>query len=160
MPKEPQTRLIDGFEYEVTQLGFTEGRRALVRLIRAIGPTLGKALQNVDNKLDFSKIKNLEDVKVSVAGQIVEELSTCLTDEHLDYFCKVFGDNTLVSVSPANRANKVPLDMQWQERHFQGNYTSFFKWLWFCLEVNFAGFTDGLGALSRNGSPAEGSPSS
>lgn len=148
MTEHTQRKTIDGYVYEVTQLGFREGRHTLTRLIHFLGPTLAKTLKGVDGGLKVSEIKNLSNIKLAVVSALIEELSHSINDDDLDHFCQIFGDTTLVSVDLKHKDNLVPLDLEHQEIHFKGEYGRFFKWLWFCLEVNYAGFTSGLTDLA------------
>lgn len=157
-----ETRNIDGWEYQVEPLGFKEGRRCLVRLIKLLGPTLANTLQNLEGGLDLEKIKDVGEVKVKVIGTIVQELTDGIDDETLDYFCRVFGEVTLASGEKGQKAG-IKLTAENQELHFKAAYDRFFKWLWFCLEVNYSGFTGGLTSIAakfqRNQGTATGSMS-
>jgi len=123
-----------------------------VRVIKFVGPTLANTLKNIDGGLDLQKIKNVEDLKVTVIGNIVEEISEAISEEALDYFCDVFGATTLVSAKQHDSKNLVLCDTSHQELHFMGAYDRFLKWLWFCLQVNFSGFTKGLSDLATKAS--------
>ncbi len=136
-----EERLIGRYVYRVSQLGFTAGRQMLVRLTKALGPVLARMLEGASlatGKLSVSGMST-----ASVAGALYE-LAERLTEADLEYACAVFGMQTVVVID-----GRTPqLDKAFQELHFAGAYDEMIKWLGFCLEVNYSGFTSALGGLS------------
>jgi len=139
--REPQKKTIDGITFEVTPLGFKQGRKAFVRLSKALGPALGAA-PSVD------ALKAGRNVSA-----ILERLVAEVSDDDLEWFASTLGDkNTRYSTDLEawpflNSANRETL--------FQGRLTLFFKWLIFALEVNFSDFLDLLKSVKTDGAPSE-----
>lgn len=121
-----QEKEIDGTLYEVTPLPFGIGQKALVRAIHVLSPLFGAALK--DGGEGTAKYAAIFDV-----------LPRCLTEDDVSYFSKVFGGQSKYQ----DGERWVPLIAQNQELHFAAKYPTFFKWLFFNFEVNFAGFIDG-----------------
>lgn len=133
--REAQKKTIGEVTFEVTPLGFKQGRKAFVRLSKAVGPALAAA-ESVDH------------IKAGrgVTGML-EKLLDNVTDDDLDWFAEVMGKATRFS----RDGDRWPyLDGNNREALFGGNLVLFFKWIVFCLEVNYADFLD----LLKSGQPA------
>jgi len=125
---ETKSRVIGRYEYKVTQLGFKKGNATWVRLLKVLGPALGKLLETG---------ANLKSMNVAALSGPLAELAMTLTEEDLNYFCEVFGEATVVEVSADKKPILVP---KVQETHFAGQYGEMLKWLAFCVEVNYSDF--------------------
>lgn len=154
-----ERRTIDGHVYEVRQLGFHEGRRALVRFLKFIGPALANFLTG-ETKLGVSASGEAE-IDGEAVGNVIREFLERLDEDELAYFCELFGQQTDVSAQPGS-SKMIALDTELQDIHFAGRYGAATRWLIFCVEVNFGGFFKGAGALAgigRNLASAAPSPS-
>lgn len=121
---EAERKTIDGIVFEVSPLGFKQGRKAFVRLSKAVGPALAAA-------------KSLEDLKGSNVTAMLEKLVREIDDEDLEWFSDVFGKVTRFS----REGDKWPfLTDSNRELLFQGRIMLFLKWLAFSLEVQFSDF--------------------
>ena len=125
--KNTETRTIDGVQFRVTQLGFSASRKALLRLSKSIGPALAEVLEAAESTKDVALAPAL--------GRLVESVN----EEDLDFFSQVFGEST----SYSEDGERWPLlRKENQEILFTGRMLTFFKWLGFCIEVNYADFFD------------------
>jgi hypothetical protein len=145
------SKIIDGVEFELTQLGPKEGRNVLLRLTKCLGPALltiagdGKSLGDIDHL-----------VIAGALGQLAEKVS----EEDLDYLCLKFGEVSKARIGP----NLVPLSSAMQDQVFAGELLLMFKWLIASAEVSFASFLAPLRAMQARTSakvaPASSSPTS
>ena len=125
--REPQKRTIEGVTFEVTPLGFKRGRRAFVRLSKAIGPALGAA-DSVDALRQGRGVT-----------EVLEKLLDSVSDEDLEWFADVLGKGTRFS----RDGDKWPfLNESNRDALFGGELVLFFRWLMFALEVNFSDFLE------------------
>ncbi len=133
--------VIDDLEFEVGMLNVKDARAVLVRLTRVLGPTLTKLAG-----------QDLGSVDVAVT---LGHLMTALSEDDLDFVCDKFGTVCKVRVGP----NLVSVKGA-GEAVFQGKLMTMFRWLWECIQWNFADF---LGALQATAPPKStgggGSPS-
>ena len=120
--REPEKKTIDGVTFEVTPLGYAVGRKAFVRLTKAVGPALAEAAQGS------------EEGSMSAA---LERLVSSVEDSDLEWFADVLGKTTRFSTD----GSKWPfLSEANRETLFSGRIFLFFQWLAFALEVNFSDF--------------------
>lgn len=128
LEERQQTREIDGVVYRVTPLPFGTGRPALMRLLKVMAPVLSAALAEPTN----------------ANAALLAALPTALSDDDLAWFARIFGDASQYQ----DGSRWVPLIQQNQELHFAARYEAFFRWLLFCVEVNFGGFFGGIKTAS------------
>ncbi len=114
---QAKSKVIDGLEYKVTQLGAKEGRRLLTRLVKVAGPMMAGAGTG------------------DVSGALERALGG-LKDEDVDFLCDTLARSTEVQVDSTHQ----PLLADIFDSHFAGNYHNLMKWLAFALEVNFGSF--------------------
>lgn len=123
MAREQKSKVIGNFEYQVTQLGATEGRKVFTRLAKLLGAGAGS--------------------KEPIAG-----ILAALNDEDVGYLCEVFAKVTFVKIDE----KRSPQLSGIFEEHFAGQYNGMVKWLLFCLELNFASFFQEIGvAMTGSG---------
>lgn len=153
---ETREKTIGNHTYYVRQLGATKGRQALVRLVKTLGPVLGAALGGMSLE-QMSKSKepiNVMDMDADTIAPLLESLATHINESDLEWFCDTFGECTQVKTP---EGGQVPLNKEKQELHFAGRYGEMFRWLGFCLEVNFKDFlsipVSGLGAAAGQPAP-------
>lgn len=136
--REPMKKSIGDVTFEVTPLGFKVGRKAFVRLSKALGPSL-KELTAAKDLLHAGTI-------AGAFGKVIEHVS----DEDLDWFAEIMGKGTRFS----RDGDKWPfLNEANREVLFAGNLTLFFQWLAFCLEVNFSDFLELFKDALKGGAP-------
>ena len=124
LEERKKSKDIDGVTYEVTPLQFSIGRQALTRLTKVLSHILPEILNDK------------EDENRALANAF-RKLPEAISDDDIEYFVKTFGPT---SSYRSGNGNMVPMVPQNLELHFAGNYTAFFKWIAFCVEVNFGGF--------------------
>ena len=143
----------------------------LVRLVRVLGPVVGALMEGAASKMTSgpkgSKTKPVAAMDKSArlgaileadpatVSKVLTELGSRLTEEDLEYFASVFGATTQVEREPGKL---LPLTLQDQEIHFAGRFGEMFRWLGFCLEVNYSDFFGNSGPAPgpAHGGPAEG----
>ncbi len=123
---QKQQRDIDGTTYEVTPLPTSIGLKALVRLLHIMSPVLAAAAKDGSNQ--------------DKVGGMLAALPTALSEGDLEYFTSIFGAQSKYQDGP----NWIPLLKQNQELHFAGKYGELFRWLVFCVEVNYKNFFVGI----------------
>ncbi len=127
MGLETKTKTIDDFEFEVTQVKAKEGRRVFVRLAKIAGPGLGVLAD--------------DDI-----GKALDEVLKKIDDQTFDYLCDLFGKYSHVTVDGV----KKQLTPGFQDTFFAAKYGLLFKWIAFCLEVNFRDFYEMLKNLDMS----------
>lgn len=132
--RDPEQRTIDGIAFEVTPLGYKKARQVFVRLTKTIGPALAMGAEGAD--VDMA----------AVLGVLTDRVS----DADLEYFGEVFGSTTKYSTDGERWPFLRAAD---QETLFAGQLMLFFRWLAFCLEVNFSDFLDFLKSAEVGGGP-------
>ncbi len=137
--REEQQKTIEEITFKVIPLGFKQSRKAFVRLAKAAGPALGKA----DS---IASLKAGKDI-----GAVLEGLVDSVSDNDLEWFASVFGKTTRYSTD----GEKWPFMTEAnQETMFSGRLILFFRWLRFCLEVNYSDFLELLRSVETDaGSP-------
>ena len=124
-----EEKQIGDHTFKISQLGSREGRRILVRLIKLLGPALGEIVESRGN------------IEQAI-GAGLSDLARNITNDDLTDLCQTFGNSTEVIIE----GKPVRLSIDFQEIFFAGRYGAMMKWLKACLEVNFADFTELLGA--------------
>lgn len=140
---------IEGVTYKVTQLPFKDARRLFMRLARIFGPSLATLAEGV---------KSVDDLPLaSMVTKAVENLS----DRDLDEVSDMLAEVTQYSVDGQKWPPllfkgdpRKPVDNR--DDLFGGSLTSFFRWLWFALEVQFGDFSKALGKRSASDPASEG----
>lgn len=152
-----ETRRIGPYEYKVTQMGAIKGRAVSLRLIKCFLPFFTEVMQGEPVK-GKSKKKIVEEAKegkidlknLEWLGSALSKLE--LNEDDLTYLCDAFSPLTFVML-PDGRNPR--LDHIFDE-HFAGHYVDLVKWLIFCVQVNFADFTDAAlsaGSAAPNNEP-------
>jgi hypothetical protein len=126
LEEKAQTREIDGRAFRAWPLPFGLGLTALVRLSGIVSPVLSSMFKGATES-------------ERMAG-LFDALPAALSVDDVQYFARLFGDASHVK----DGDNWVPLVEKNQAERFEGQYMAFFKWLTFCMEVNFSGFFDGV----------------
>lgn len=119
--RQTKSHAINGFVYDITQMGAKEARIVLAHILRIVGPAAA-----------------VEGESASIAAVI-----NALTDTEVDYLCDTFAKGTMVGPDDGKNA-RVSLKDQF-DNHFVGKYGDMIKWLWAALETNFQSFFSDLG---------------
>ncbi|MBW2672067.1 MAG: hypothetical protein JRD89_01460 [Deltaproteobacteria bacterium] len=125
--------------YRVTQLPFTEGRGAALRLAKIAGPALAEAFGGIDSEV------NLEDMDVGNMAGAFNTLLMSMTEEDLKYFTDLFAENSEVETGPQAW---VPLHRDIDD-YFSEDYSAWLGWMAFAIKVNFASFFGGGQNIAR-----------
>jgi hypothetical protein len=118
--------IIDGKNFKVTQLGYSDGVELLTKLLSMAG----MAFENGAGKESFSLGRLASNLKASDLKIIVEKLANRTLIE------REAGSDKWPKLEP--------------EVDLAGDYNLMFKWLKFALEVNYGGFFT-EGGILRNG---------
>ena len=138
--KKIKSELIDGFTYEVTQLGAIEGRRLLVKLSKVLLPALGALVKGADGN-----IADVDLSKIDLAGA-AEALATAMDPDEFDRIVDQLAGTTEVwGPGFGDLGGNLPRAF---DEHFSARYASMLKWLAFALKVNFSDFFDGKGSVA------------
>lgn len=117
MSLETKSHTINGFTYDIAQLGAKQGRIVLARVLRIVGVA-------------------------AEAADPVAKLASALTDAEIEFLCDTFAKTTMFG--QADTGNRVPLKDQF-DLHFAGRYGDMIQWLWAALMVNYESFFSELG---------------
>lgn len=146
MPIESKTAEIDGYSYEVRQLGALEALEVLDKIKGAAAA----ALKDVD------KLAALQMGDTTITGlAAIGQLAASIDAKDLRFVIDRFGKTTCVHEGDRSpdlifKGNSSKLD-----EHFSGRLLSMFKWLGFCCEVNFGDFLGGLRESLSKSAPAK-----
>ena len=136
----PKTRLIGKNTYTVTPLSAIPGRRVFVRLAKVLGPAVAKG----------ASVKG-DDSQATI--EAFAGLMGALSEDDIDFFCDTFAASTTVRLN-----GKEPDLAGIFDLHFAGNYLEMFRWLAFCVEVNFGDFFAGLRRKVETAAPQDQAP--
>jgi len=120
-----QTKEIDGFSVQVTQLSCRRALKTLNRLGKVLGPALAKVSAIVSNA------GSIEKVDVGSMGSSVESLFSSLADDDLDFFVNTFFEASTLNNAPFLKTFDVVL---------QGQVDVLLRALLFAIEVNYGNF--------------------
>jgi hypothetical protein len=132
---QTQRRTIGDVEYEVAPLGLETSLDVLFRVKSIFAPTLREVSAELSTSKDDEAGFELA-MRTALAGGA--KLLETLTVDDERYLRSKFQDLTTLHLADgkAPRLANVPL-------HFEGSRLfDLFKWLAFCIEVNFASFFD------------------
>ena|ERR1700682_1471034 len=116
--RETVNKPIDGFEYQIQQLGAKQGKTVMARMLRIFAPA-------------------------AEASDPVARMAAALTDAELDFLCDTFAKST--QFSAAAKPEAVLRLSDFFDDHFAGRYGAMVKWLWACVEVNYGTFLADVG---------------
>jgi len=140
---------IDHVTYRVTQLPFKDSRRLFTRLARIFGPsiaTLAEGAKSVDDlplaAMVTKAVENLSDRDLDEVSDILAQVTQFSRDGQKWPPLLFLGDPR----SPVDNRDEL----------FGGSLTSFFRWLWFALEVQFGDFSKALGSRPASVRASEG----
>jgi hypothetical protein len=125
---DKKSKAIGGHTYEVTQLNALQGRRVFTRFAKIAMPAVA-ALKGGSDSVEEAFTNGLA------------VFADRITEDDLDFFCDAFAPSTSVKDENTGKAPKLSDVFA---VHFAGKYDEMLKWLYFCLEVNFSSFFEGL----------------
>lgn len=117
----PKTEVINGVTYTLMQCGAVQGRKAVVRLLKIIGPA-------------YAVLQESQSIEKGLVA-LVDRMS----EEDMDYFCELLAANTMIGGQTLSGVF---------EEHFVGKYGDLARWLIAALKHNFGSFLDGLGDIA------------
>lgn len=138
---EPQTKTIDGHEFQVSQLPGMRGLKVFTRLSKVLGAGLAGA---------FGAKTNEE------RGVALLSLLQHVDEADVEYVTKELFSVALVK--PPDSEKFGPVNPVF-DRVFQGRIDLLFKALVFALQVNYGDFFKGLGAAAAGAAAAQAAPS-
>ena len=136
---EVKEKTIDGHDFKYHPLMATPARELLDKLIRMFGPSIAAAVEGLDSaEIDVNM--NVTSILGSAMGSVggsVRELSEALQPAFHHKLVEDLGSHTQWR---NEEGNYVPLKKELREVLFATNLLTEFKWLAFCLEVQFSDF--------------------
>lgn len=136
----------NGARFRITQLGAKQGSKVFTRLVKRFGPSIAELAKGFEGG-----VESLADVDVSAVGSAIERFTDKLTDDDVTYLCDTFALRCEVQIGDPSEDRWVPLDRNF-DHYFAAKYGLMLRWLWACMEVNFADFfaeSSGAGFLAR-----------
>jgi hypothetical protein len=135
---------IDGDLYKVTMLSAKEGRKLLLELKTILGPTIAELLRGVGGK--DGKGESLLDMDMSPIADAVAEFAHAVSPEKYQEVVTLFASRTTVTIG-AGTPDQREFILSQIDNHFQGRFLTEFKWISYCLEVNYSDFLGGLESM-------------
>jgi hypothetical protein len=124
---ETKAKNIDGFDVQVTVFPGLYGLKIKGKLLRFVGPALGKAVSAIkQNKSGLSNILDA-DIDFGAIGEAVAALVSNIDDNIINLFLELLS-NTSVD---GQDVKKETIDLK-----FAAKYTSLYKVLLYVIEVN------------------------
>lgn len=145
MSLDTKTRTLGEHTYSVRELGSLEARTLLVSLTKTLGPVLGALLEESQGAaspvpMDASGLAALSKTALSRKGlsRALVEFSQRLTVAEQENLIRIMASVSSLEY-PDGRV--LQLNKERIELHFKGgNLLAMYKWLGFCLEVQYADF--------------------
>ncbi len=117
------------FRVRVTQFGTRKGLEVFTKITNTLGPALGTVINVAQNR----KTGVGEEI-----GEALAALATAADPETMDYFLSVCSEYSELVVQDSLK----PMDDAALTLCFAGYYIKLFKWLGFCLELNYGSFLE------------------
>nr|AGC71920.1 hypothetical protein [uncultured bacterium A1Q1_fos_25] len=128
MPREPQTKIIDGYTVQVQALPVFKGQRLFVRLLKTVGGSIGPALA----ALASSGSKGLGDMDLS---QHLPTMFSALSPEETEAITRELLTGAIIDPFGNPQNLLAVCDVV-----FQGSVLTLLKCALFAAEVNFGDF--------------------
>ncbi len=128
MPRDPQTRVIDGHTVQVQALPVFKGQRLFVRLLKTIGGSIGPAFA----ALVSSGAKGLGDIDLA---QHLPTMFSALSPEEMESITRELLTGAVLDPHGQPQNLLAVCDIV-----FQGSVLTLFKCAMFAVEVNFPDF--------------------
>lgn len=136
---------INGMTYSVAQLPYSRGKKILVLLYKTLGPALADALSKAPDISGDAEVSlgNFTELAPAIAA-VVRTLADNLSENDFDQVVGTMAEFTNL-IGPNGELTPLTNAMEF---HFGGNYSALFKWLGFCLKINYADFFSEQGPLA------------
>jgi len=121
-----ETKVIDNDKFECTIFPGLQGLRLKGRLLKFIGPGIGKAFKGVSFEKGKSVLDN--DIDLSVVGQAIEGLVEQLDNESVIQL--------ILDLLSFTRMNGQSIDKNIINMKFAGEYTKLYKAIFFVIDAN------------------------
>lgn len=152
---ETKEKTIGDHAFQVTQLPATKARKLLTRLFKLAGPSVGKALEGLGKTLKQPGVQkkegegltiNLRDLDLSKLSDAITLLAQNVFEDDFEYVVAALLEGERVRIQIDGKWPVLTLESS--DLIFAGKLDQMFKLIAFALEVNFAGFFGGSGALT------------
>jgi len=134
---------IDGALYKITMLRAKEGRKLLLELKTILGPSIAELLRGANSE----KLESVMDMDLEPVAGAVAELSQAVSPGKYQEVYDLFARNTQVVSGDVGSPDQTTFILSGIPDHFQGKFLTEFKWLAFCLQVNYSDFLSGLESM-------------
>lgn len=122
--RDTETKTIDGHTYIVEAMGTKRAREVQFRLLRIAGPLFASLLAKDSGALS-SALRNADPSDVN-------------------WLCDAFAETTKVQIKTGETVSPPMRLVDVYDAHFRRRSKAHLDWLWFCVEVNFSDFFDGM----------------
>jgi len=136
---ETKERTIDGYDFKYYPLMATPARELLDKLIRMFGPSIAAAVEGLEGA-DVGVDMKVTDILGSAMGSIGGSLREIAGAVQPAFHHKLVEDLGKQTEWRNEEGNFVPLKKDMREVLFATNLLTEFKWIAFCLEVQFSDF--------------------
>ena len=147
---------IDGHHYEMAMLPGSRGWRMYLRILKMLGPSLGKVVDGViqgggdlSGRAILQKIMDMEGISKDFVSEAVVALTEHVNEDEVSLVM-----TELAKVTWADRQHLVAganFDV-----HFQGRPLSIMKWLAWGLQVQYGGFSNASESVAAPGAGTAG----
>jgi hypothetical protein len=138
---------IDGDLYKVTMLPAKHGRKLLLELKTILGPTIAELLRGFGDDKKGEQTESLVDMDMSPIADAVAEFSQAVSPEKYQEVYTLFARHTSVEIGQDGTPDFRRIILNEQENHFQGRLLTEFKWMAYCLQVNYSDFLSGMESI-------------
>lgn len=141
-----QEKTIGANRYRVAMLDPESAEDCLIDILKMLGPTVAGVFANVKGK-GIAGLKSLLEKKVEsgefidIAVAFIRDFSSSFDKATYHAVCRKLADVTTVSLKGGKTWPKLA-DVQMEL--YRGNLQEKWAWLGFALQVNFAGFFEGI----------------
>jgi hypothetical protein len=139
--REVRSKQIGDYQYRVRQLADPLATRVLTKLTKLVIPAFGAALKGIP---DASKEIKLAELTTGAVGDALMAFTRELTEEDLLWLC-----DTLAAETEFTQDGVTWFKVTSDASHWSGRLVQKMLWLTFALEVNYADFFGGAGAIDR-----------
>lgn len=133
-----ETKELDGLVFRASQMPFRTQRKMFVFLSRKVSPALQELFQGLDGVEDVR-----EGLNPAAMAKALRELVEHISDEDLQTISNDLGLDC--QVRDPETGDWVTMTTGVQDKIFRGKLSTFFAWVVYGVEVNFADFFTALG---------------
>lgn len=136
---EAKSKEIDGLNVVVTEWPARKALMTKLRLSRIVTPSIGELIGGANSINQDSLLDS--DVDLEKVGSAIGTLMSDLTDDQFKWLIKIM--MSCVHVDDMDMSDEKNFDVK-----FAGSLASFYKIVWFVLEVNYGSFF-GKGGIGK-----------